>query len=164
MVNQARQEAAAAGEEAAEAMTALELEREEADEAVAAAAAAEAAVEALASEAEAQEAEEAAAAAEQADADDAERQNREHAVSDIEDSVGVMAEEHVDDGMIDGPVLDVTCSPVAGGSLDDLTEATTVFDCFVVTEELDDGRARGITYNATMNWDSGEYTYGLGAG
>jgi hypothetical protein len=39
--------------------------------------------------------------------------------------------KHAADGIIDGPILEVTCSPVGGGSTDDLSEQTTVFECFV---------------------------------
>jgi hypothetical protein len=159
MIDGARQEAASAREDANAALAALEREREESDAAVAAA---EAAAEAIASEAAETAAAQEAAEAAQSAADDRERQERASAVDDIEDSIAEMAEEHVVDGVIDGPVLAVDCSPVAGGSLDDLTDVTTSFACFVTTEELDDGRARGIGYNATMNWDSGRYTYNLG--
>lgn len=95
--------------------------------------------------------------------DDAERAMRELTVTNIESSVEEMANEHMNKGMFDGPVLSVTCSPVNGGSTDDLTETTTVFECFVGTEEVGDGRMRGYKYHATMNWSSGEYTYGFGA-
>ncbi|NLU65470.1 DUF2510 domain-containing protein [Rhodococcus sp. HNM0563] len=96
-------------------------------------------------------------------ADAAERLSRSASVTSIESSVEEMAVEHVNDGMYDGPILSVTCSPVNGGSTDNLSETTTVFECFVGTEDLGDGRMRGRTYHATMNWTSGEYTYGFGA-
>lgn len=95
--------------------------------------------------------------------DDAERAARQLSVVNIESSVEEMANEHVGKGMFDGPVLDVKCSPVNGGSTDNLTETTTVFECFVATEDVGDGRMRGYKYHATMNWSSGEYTYGFGA-
>jgi hypothetical protein len=160
MVNEARQEAAAAREDADAALAALETEREATD---ASSAAAEAEAEAAASDAAAAAAREEAAEATQAAADDRERRDRALAVGGIEDSITELAEDHVADGFIDGPVLHVTCSPVAGGSFDNLTEVTTSFECFVANKELDDGRAQGVTYNATMNWDSDQYTYGLGA-
>ena len=115
--------------------------------------------------------EEAAAVAAQAEADaedaqnrrdEAERKDREAAVPGIEDSVRKMAEEHVTEEIIDGPVIDVTCSPVGGGSTDDLSERTTVFQCFVANEDNGDGTMSGYYYNATMNWDTGSYTYGFG--
>lgn len=121
--------------------------------------------------AEAAAAEEEAAAAEQAEAEEreaeeaaqqSELERREEAVPEIEDSIGEMAEEHIEEGLIDGPVLEVTCSPVGGGSLEDLSQQTTVFECFVANEEVSGGRYSGYTYNATMNWATGSFTYGIG--
>jgi type II secretory pathway pseudopilin PulG len=105
----------------------------------------------------------AAAEAAQNRKDTAERALRATTVTEIEDSVKQMAQTHADDGVIDGPILDSTCSPVSGGSTDDLTETTTVFECFVGTEDIGNGQMRGYTYNATMNWTSGQYTYALGS-
>ena len=132
-----------------------------------AAEAAEAAAEAAAQRAadeerEAQEREEAAAAAAQETRDDAERDERRASVTEIEASVEKMAGGHASDGIIDGPIIDVSCSPVGGGSTDDLTEQTTVFECFAANKDNGDGTMSGYTYNATMNWSTGSYTYGLG--
>ncbi len=102
------------------------------------------------------------AAAAQERADDAERASRLASVSEIESSVQTMAEGHAADGIIDGPILEVTCSPVGGGSTDDLTQQTTVFECFAAYRDNGDGTMSGYTYNATMNWSTGSYTYGLG--
>ena len=95
--------------------------------------------------------------------DETERRARAATVTNIETSIEEMANEHVNKGMFDGPILSVTCSPVNGGSTDDLTETTTVFECFVGTEDVGGGRMRGYRYHATMNWTSGEFTYGFGA-
>jgi Protein of unknown function (DUF2510) len=132
-------------------------------EAAAEAAAEEAAAEAAAAEREEQEREEAAAAAAQARRDQAERDARRASVTEIEASVKKMAEAHAADGIIEGPIIEVSCSPVGGGSTDDLTEQTTVFECFAAHEDNGDGTMSGWTYNATMNWSSGSYTYGLGS-
>jgi membrane protein involved in colicin uptake len=132
------------------------------DAEVAAAEAEAAAESAAAEEREAQEREEAAAQAAQERQDDAERATRRASVAEIEASVKTMAEGHVSDGIIDGPILEVSCSPVGGGSTDDLTEQTTVFECFVAHKDNGDGTMSGYTYNATMNWSTGSYTYGLG--
>jgi hypothetical protein len=135
-----------------------------ADDARAAAAAAEAAAEkAAAEEREEQERAEAAAAAAQERRDEADREGRRASVTEIEASVKTMAEGHAADGVIDGPIIEVSCSPVGGGSTDDLTEQTTVFECFAAYKDNGDGTMSGWTYNATMNWSSGSYTYGLGA-
>jgi hypothetical protein len=135
-----------------------------ADDARQAEAAAEAAAEKAATEErEAQEREEAAAAAAQERRDQAERDSRRASVVEIEASVMTLAEQHAADGIIEGPIIDVSCSPVGGGSTDDLTEQTTVFECFAAYKDNGDGTMSGWTYNATMNWSSGSYTYGLGA-
>lgn len=97
------------------------------------------------------------------DRDEQERQIRAAMVPEIEASVQTMAEEHITDGLVDAiEVLSVTCSPVAGGSIGDLEQETTVFECFVATEDNGDGTMSGFGYNATMNWTTGSYTYALG--
>ena len=96
-------------------------------------------------------------------AEDVERAARAESVTGIQDAVKKMAEGHSADGLIEGPILSVDCSPVNGGSTDDLTEQTTVFECFVATKENSDGTFSGYFYNATMNWSTGSYTYSLGA-
>lgn len=83
-------------------------------------------------------------------------------VKEIEKSVKTMARSHVKTGLIDGPVVDVSCDPVAGGSVDDLSEKTTVFQCFVANKKNKDGTQSGYYYNATINWKSTRYTYGYG--
>lgn len=114
---------------------------------------------------EAEAAEQARAEAEeerQAAADQRERDSREVAVDGVEGSIKTMAEGHVEEGIIDGPIIDVSCDPLDGGSTDDLAQKTTVFQCFVANLDNGDGTMSGYYYNATMNWDSGQYTYGFG--
>ncbi len=103
------------------------------------------------------------AAAAAASAVAAEQSKRARAVKEIEDAVMVMAEKHVSDGRYDGPILSVSCDPVDGGSTDDLTEKTTVFECFAATRDNGDGTLSGRKYHATSNWTTGDFTYGYGA-
>ncbi|OZC84452.1 hypothetical protein CH304_18645 [Rhodococcus sp. 15-649-1-2] len=105
----------------------------------------------------------AAEAAEKEEKDDAERLSRILSVSEIETSVKTMAEGHVEKGIVDGPIIKVKCSPVGGGSTDDLTETTTVFECFAANKDNGDGTMSGYKYNSTMNWSTGSFTYGFGA-
>ncbi len=132
-------------------------------EAAAQAAAEQSAAEASEEKAREEAAAASAAAAAQERADDAERASRLSSIPEIEASVKAMAEDHAADGLIDGPITEVTCSPVGGGSTDDLTQQTTVFECFAAYKDNGDGTMSGYTYNATMNWSTGSYTYGLGA-
>ncbi len=108
----------------------------------------------------AQKAAQAAAAKKAADAAEAEQTMRALMVPDIEKSVTKMAREHASQGAIDGWPKSTSCSPVAGQSIDNLNKTTTKFSCFVTTDTLSGGRARGHYYQALMNWDTGEYTYG----
>jgi hypothetical protein len=94
---------------------------------------------------------------------EAKRAKRAAAVKDIEASVKKLAEKQVDEGLFNDPVLSVSCDPVGGGSTDDLTAKTTVFECFAATKDNGDGTLSGRKYHATMNWDTDDYTYGLGA-
>lgn len=66
---------------------------------------------------------------------EAKRAQRAASVKGIEASIKTLAEKHVADGLFDGPVLSVSCDPVGGGSTDDLTAKTTVFECFVANKE-----------------------------
>jgi hypothetical protein len=92
----------------------------------------------------------------------AERALRQSEVPGIEASVKAMAVKDVKDGVLDGHVLDSTCTAVGGGSTSALDGASTVFECFVGTKKNSDGTETGYDFNATMNWSTGEYTYGLG--
>jgi len=102
------------------------------------------------------------AEAKEADRVRQERAKRTQTVKDIEASVKKLAEKQAGEGLFDGPVLSVSCDPIGGGSTDDLTAKTTVFECFAATKDNGDGTLSGKKYHATMNWDTGDYTYGLG--
>lgn len=91
----------------------------------------------------------------------AERRLRGSAIKEMQKTITTDARDSVADGLLDGPILYTFCNPLGGGSVDDLTALTTTFDCLAVNEELDDGRASGYGYDATMNWDEGSYTWQL---
>lgn len=119
-------------------------------------------------EAEQQEEAEAAAASlreqrQQAkrDREAAERRLRNSAIKEMQKTITTDARDSVADGLLTGPILYTFCNPLGGGSIDDLTALTTTFDCLAVNEELDDGRASGYGFDATMNWNDGSYTWQL---
>lgn len=124
--------------------------------------AAVAAAQQQASEQKAKEDQEKAAQEAKDSADAEQREARQSMVKEIEGSIKAMAKKHVKEDLLDGPILSVTCDPVTGGSLDDLSEKTTVFQCFVANEDNKDGTLSGVYYHATMNWDTEQYTYGYG--
>lgn len=122
---------------------------------------AKAATKKKADEKKAEEEAAASAAAVKQAADDAKRLQRQQTVTEVEGAIMKMAEDDVSKGVLNGPVLTVSCSPVSG-STDDLTDTTTTFDCFAANKDNGDGTQSGYFFNATVNWTSGQYTYGLG--
>lgn len=111
----------------------------------------------------------AAKAAADAEADRIRRANeakiadRNAGIKEMEATIKDFAEKQGREGLFDGPVLSVSCDPVGGGKTDDLTAETTIFECFAAVNIESDGTMTGKKYHATMNWDTGNYTYGLGA-
>lgn len=104
----------------------------------------------------AREAEEAAAR------DDAERAIRTLIVTGLEDSVQKDAVERVTEGRLDGPIERTECTPLGGGSIDDLTAITGTFECIAVNQKNEDGTESGYVFSATVNWDEGSYSWRLG--
>lgn len=107
-----------------------------------------------------------AAAAAEADrvrrAAEAKQAERVQAIKEMEYTIKDFAEKQGREGLFDGPVLSVSCDPVGGGKTDDLTAQATIFECFAAVTDNGDGTLSGKKYHATMNWDTGNYTYGLG--
>jgi hypothetical protein len=86
---------------------------------------------------------------------------RQALVEEMENMVLVAAIEYAAEGGIVGTPTDAICSPVAGGSLGDITETTTAFECFIVTGTNSSGSNKGVFYSVTKNWDSGYVTWKL---
>lgn len=105
----------------------------------------------------------AAARAEKEASDAAERDSRASLISSLQKSVEKTAKKDVSDGLLTGPILDVSCTPLGGGSTDDLTQKTATLQCFAANKKNGDGTENGYEFKATMNWDSGEYTWQLGS-
>ncbi|TFC36230.1 zinc ribbon domain-containing protein [Cryobacterium sp. TMT2-42-4] len=94
--------------------------------------------------------------------DSAERDVRMTTVGEIEASITTDAQARVVEGILDGPIDKSSCTPLGGGSTDDLTAITTTFTCIAINKENADGTASGYRFSATMNWDDGSYTWHLG--
>ncbi len=118
------------------------------------------AVEDAAAEEEAAQAQ-AEAETEQANAEAELRKARRSAVRSLQKAVTSDAQENVDSGLLEGPIIRTSCQAVGGGSTDDLDESTTKFECLAINEERSGGQSRGYPYDATMNWDEGSYTWQL---
>lgn len=108
----------------------------------------------------------AARAKEQADAEAEQvryqRSVRAELIADLEKSIVKDAKKSVTAGLLDGPVLRAACTPIGGGSTDDLTAVTGAFTCIAVTKKDTDGTESGYRYTATVNWDEQSYSWHLG--
>jgi hypothetical protein len=131
-------------------------------EKAAAAAAADAQKEREAQEARASAAASASAAAKE-EADSAERLKRTAIVTALEESVLKDAKSRVDKGVLDGPITRASCTPLGGGSTDDLTAITGTFECIAVNKTEADGSESGYRFSATVNWNEASYSWHLGS-
>lgn len=113
-------------------------------------------------QAEATRASEAAAAAKQA-ADATKRAQRKLIVTSLEDSVKKDAESRVTKGVLEGPITRASCTPLGGGSSDDLTAITGTFQCIAVNKTEADGSSSGYRFSATVNWNDASYSWHLGS-
>lgn len=131
-------------------------------EKAAAAAAADAQKEREAQEARASAAASASVAAKE-EADSAERLKRTAIVTALEESVLKDAKSRVDKGVLDGPITRASCTPLGGGSTDDLTAITGTFECIAVNKTEADGSESGYRFSATVNWNEASYSWHLGS-
>lgn len=104
----------------------------------------------------------AATAAKQA-ADDAKRAERKLIVAEVEDSILKDAKKRVTEGVLTGPITRASCTPLGGGSSDDLTAITGTFECIAVNKTDADGSSSGYRFSATVNWNAGNYSWHLGS-
>lgn len=113
-------------------------------------------------EAETARAAAAATAAKQA-ADASKRTQRKLIVTALEDSVLKDAQSRVTKGVLEGPITRASCTPLGGGSSDDLTAITGTFQCIAVNKAEPDGTSSGYRFSATVNWNEGSYSWHLGS-
>lgn len=93
----------------------------------------------------------------------AERKVRGSIIRQMQESITEDARERVAEGVLDGPILDTSCDPLGGGSVDDLTALTTTFDCIAVNEEIGGGRVSGYGFASTVDWNKYSWSWQLDA-
>jgi len=112
----------------------------------------------------AQQAAAAAAAAKEA-ADKQERQRRAGLVASLESSITKDMRKRVRDypDLYDGPILSTSCTPLGGGSTDDLTALTGDFECVAINKKNNDGTESGYRFSGTINYNDESWTWHLGS-
>jgi uncharacterized protein HemX len=98
----------------------------------------------------------------QADLDRIDRQLRRKTVRGLERAVTEDAQDAVNDGILDGPILRTECDPAPGETPMDLSVSTAAYDCLAVYKIDTDGTYTGWTYTANINFDTGRYSWSLG--
>lgn len=117
---------------------------------------------AVASRSAAAAASESAAAKTKADKDAVERIIRQTIITSLEASILKDAQKRETEGRLTGPFTRASCTPLGGGSIDDLTAKTGTFECIAVNKKNDDGSESGNVFSATVNWTAAEYQWHLG--
>jgi hypothetical protein len=95
-------------------------------------------------------------------ADDQTRTERKASVAQLEASILKDAKGMVKSQTLTGPIFSVSCTPLGGGSADDLTAVTGTFECIAVNKKNADGSSSGYQFAATINWNK-DYTWHLGS-
>jgi hypothetical protein len=64
--------------------------------------------------------------------------------------------------LIDGPAESTSCTPVSGGSSQNLGQSTGTYSCIAVYQTNGDGTQSGYDYTGTINFATGDFTWQLG--
>lgn len=98
-------------------------------------------------------------------ADHDKRADRAELVRLLEADIKKDANVRIGKSEIAGPrVTEAICTPLGGGSQDDLTAITGQFTCTAVNENLKDGGQRGYAFSATINYSKSTWEWQLGRG
>jgi Flp pilus assembly protein TadG len=87
------------------------------------------------------------------------RDTRAAIVKDLQAAVKKDAQKDVNDGTLNGPVLNPDCQPA---SASDATAPIARYTCLAVTSIGGDGTERGYRFSGTINLSTGSYTWQLG--
>lgn len=85
-------------------------------------------------------------------------------VTALQNSITKDAQKDINNGVLNGPAITNTvCTPVGGGNLQDtLADHTGDWSCLAVNQTSADGTESGYGFSATINYDTGSYTWQLG--
>ncbi len=64
--------------------------------------------------------------------------------------------------LFNGPASSTTCTPLSGGSSQDLSQSSGSYSCTAVYQTNGDGTTTGYAYTGNINFDTGMMTWHLG--
>ena len=83
----------------------------------------------------------------------------------LQDAITKDATNKSNQGLLtSGPAQSTSCTPVSGGSSQNLSEATGTYSCIAIYQTNSDGTQSGYRYSGTINFDTGSMTWQLGGG
>jgi uncharacterized protein HemX len=92
----------------------------------------------------------------------AERSTRKLLEAELEKEVAQDAKKRVAEGTLEGPILGSSCTPVSGGSSEDLSSTAGTYSCMAITKREADGTASGYRFSANIDFSTGRYSWHLG--
>ena len=95
---------------------------------------------------------------------EAEVHEREVLENGLEAAITKEAEHDVQEGLLTGPIKSTTCTPVSGGSSQELAGSTGIYSCLAVNSTSSEGTESGYHFSGTINFKTGSYTWRLGGG
>jgi hypothetical protein len=95
---------------------------------------------------------------------DAEVHERERLETGLESAITKAAEKDVEETPgLEGPIKSTTCTPLSGGSSQDLSQSTGTYTCLAVNKTNADGTESGYHFTGTINFKTGSYTWQFGS-
>lgn len=73
---------------------------------------------------------------------------------EVEEMIAAAAQEAVDAGALEGPILGASCTALGGGLTDGVARSTS-FDCIAIYEDDGKGSRLGYGYTAVKDWEDG---------
>ncbi len=95
-------------------------------------------------------------------AERAEIAEREGLEKRLEEAITKEASEKVTEGTLTGPIKSTTCTPINGGSSQNLSESTGTYSCIAVNKTEANGTESGYRYTGTINFTTGSTTWHIG--
>jgi hypothetical protein len=94
----------------------------------------------------------------------AEVSSRQSLETQLQNAITKDATDKADQGLLtNGPAQSTTCTPVSGGSSQNLNQSSGTYSCIAVDQTNSDGTQSGYSYTGTINFDTAEITWQLGA-
>ncbi len=93
----------------------------------------------------------------------AETTTRQGEETTLQQSITKDAQQQVNNGVLTGPILSTTCTPVSGGSSTNLSSSTGTYECIAANKINSDGTSSGYRFSGTIDFSAGTETWHLGS-